>query len=58
VLLPVTTRPQIAKLPTAAEYEAVNKPYQAPKEKLPTMSENWACVLLGAVSSTKVHSLT
>lgn len=31
----------------------MNKPYQAPKEKLPTMSENWACVHLGAVSSPK-----
>ena len=34
---------QVHKVPTAAEYEKLNRPYAAPTEKLPTMSENWSC---------------
>lgn len=41
--LPLTPSLQVHKVPTAAEYEKLNRPYAAPTEKLPTMSENWSC---------------
>ena len=39
----LTAAAQVHNLPTAEEYERAHRPYEPPKEKLPTMSENWAC---------------